>query len=236
MKYTVFPEVFELAPNLEFGIVIARGVTVTPSTAEELARFNEAQEGLRARVTPEEIRSLPNVAAYREVLQKASINPNKFTASVEAMLKRVAKGSPLPAINALVDLGNVISIENGISLGGHDLDDIHQDLEVRFSREGDVFLPFGETQVESVEPGELVFTAGPEVQTRKWVWRQSELGKITTQTRDVFFQMAGFTGDASVRKATQEVAALVEGRLGGTAEVFYVNAGNPSIEFQSPAS
>ncbi len=235
MKYTVFPEVFQLAPDLEFGIVIARGVTVGPSTPEDLARFTGAQEALRARVTPEEIRALPNVAAYRDVLQKAGINPNKFTASVEAMLKRVAKGNPLPAINALVDLGNAISIEQGISLGGHDLRDIHHDLEVRFSRAGDVFLPFGETELETVEPGELVFTAGPEVQTRKWVWRQSELGKVTAATQDVFFQMAGFTTDPAVRVATEAVAELVRERLGGDAEVSYVNFDNPSLEFADPA-
>lgn len=234
MKYTVFPEVFQLAPDLEFGIVIARGVSIGPSTPEDLDRFTAAQEALRARVSPEEIRALPNVAAYRMVLQKAGINPNKFTASVEAMLKRVAKGNPLPAINVLVDLGNAISIEQGISLGGHDLRDIHQDLEVRFSRAGDVFLPFGETELETVEPGELVFSAGPEVQTRKWVWRQSELGKVTETTRNVFFQMAGFRTNPSVRLATEAVAMLVRERLGGTADIYYVNSENQSLTFTVP--
>ncbi|SET82787.1 B3/4 domain-containing protein, partial [Natronincola peptidivorans] len=42
----------------------------------------------------------------------------------------------MPLINALVDLCNAVSIEQCISLGAHDLKDIHEDLEVRFSREG----------------------------------------------------------------------------------------------------
>lgn len=231
MKYTVFKEVFDLAPELEFGIIIARGLTVTESDEADRQRFMLAQQQLKEKHAPEMIRSLPNVARYREVLQKASINPNKFTASVEAMLKRVAKGNPLPFINALVDLGNAISIEHGISLGGHDLSEINSDLEVRFSKTGDRFLPFGETVWEEVSPGELIFTAGEEVQTRKWVWRQSELGKVTADTKNVFFQLAGFRDEPSLQLAMIDVEQLVTGRLGGTAEVFVVNSEQPSIEF-----
>lgn len=232
MKYTVYEEVFEIAPNLEFGIIIGRGVNITESNEADREVFIKAQRNLEKQVSPDDIRLLPNVAQYREVLQNAAINPNKFTASVEAMFKRVAKGKSLPFINTLVDLVNAISIRHGISMGGHDLKDIHYDLEVRFSKPGDRFLPFGETDWEMVDSGELIFTAGQEVQTRKWVWRQSELGKITLNTKDVFFQLAGFANDSSLKQAMEEVEDLVTNRLGGTAEVFIINSMQPSLEFQ----
>lgn len=233
MKYTVYPEVFRLNQNIAFGIIIGRNLKVSESTDEDQAILLAAQEAMRKKISPDAIRDLPNVAACREVLQNAGINPNKFTPSVEAMLKRVAKGNDLPVINSLVDRCNVISIENGISLGGHDLNDIHEDLEVRYSKTGDRFLPFAETVWEEVEPGELIFTAGPEVQTRKWVWRQSELGKITPQTRNVFFQLTGFKDNDALTKAISEVEALVAGRFGGTYETFIVSQDNPSIEFEN---
>ncbi len=46
------------------------------------------------------------------------------------------------------DLSNAVSIERIISLGAHDLNDIHENLEVRFSKNGDVFLPFGATNMK----------------------------------------------------------------------------------------
>ncbi|SET79242.1 B3/4 domain-containing protein [Natronincola peptidivorans] len=95
----------------------------------------------------------------------------------------------MPLINALVDLCNAVSIEQCISLGAHDLKDIHEDLEVRFSREGDIFLPFGAMDYEKVDAGELTFTSGNVVQTRKWIWRQSELGKTTVDSKDIFFSL-----------------------------------------------
>lgn len=232
MKYTVYPEVFELNPNIEFGIIIGKDLTISESTPADQDILLAAQTAMREKLDPALIRELPNIAAAREVLQNAGINPNKYTASVEAMLKRVAKGSNLSVINSLVDLCNVVSIENEISLGGHDLKDIDDDLEVRFSRSGDRFLPFGETVWEELEAGELVLTAGSTVQTRKWIWRQSELGKITPDTHNVFFQLAGFRGNESLIKAICQIETLISDRFDGSSVSFLVNQDQPSIDFE----
>lgn len=231
MKYTVYPQVFELNPNIEFGIIIGRDLTVSQSTESDQRILLSAQGAARQKIDPAIIRELPNIAAARQVLQQAGINPNKYTPSVEAMLKRVVKGSNLASINSLVDLCNAVSLENEISLGAHDLKDIDADLEVRLSRSGDRFLPFGETIWENVEDGELIFTAGPTVQTRKWIWRQSELGKITEDTQNVFFQVAGFRDNESLKNAVQQIEQLVRDRFGGTTTTFFVNQDQSSIEF-----
>lgn len=231
MKYTVYPQVFELNPNIEFGIIIGRDLTVSQSTESDQRILLSAQGAARQKIDPAIIRELPNIAAARQVLQQAGINPNKYTPSVEAMLKRVVKGSNLASINSLVDLCNAVSLENEISLGAHDLKDIDADLEVRLSRSGDRFLPFGETIWENVEDGELIFTAGPTVQTRKWIWRQSELGKITEDTHNVFFQVAGFRDNESLKNAVQQIEQLVRDRFGGTTTTYFVNQDQSSIEF-----
>lgn len=231
MKYTVYPQVFELNPNIEFGIIIGRDLTVSQSTESDQRILLSAQGAARQKIDPAIIRELPNIAAARQVLQQAGINPNKYTPSVEAMLKRVVKGSNLASINSLVDLCNAVSLENEISLGAHDLKDIDADLEVRLSRSGDRFLPFGETIWENVEDGELIFTAGSTVQTRKWIWRQSELGKITEDTHNVFFQVAGFRDNESLKNAVQQIEQLVRDRFGGTTTTFFVNQDQSSIEF-----
>ena len=231
MKYTVYPQVFELNPNIEFGIIIGRDLTVSQSTESDQRILLSAQGAARQKIDPAIIRELPNIAAARQVLQQAGINPNKYTPSVEAMLKRVVKGSNLASINSLVDLCNAVSLENEISLGAHDLKDIDADLEVRLSRSGDRFLPFGETIWENVEDGELIFTAGSTVQTRKWIWRQSELGKITEDTQNVFFQVAGFRDNESLKSAVQQIEQLVRDRFGGTTTTFFVNQDQSSIEF-----
>jgi len=232
MKYSVRPEVFQLNPDLRFGIIVARGLNNKDTAADETERLRAAEENARNTIKAEELKQEPIIAGYRGILEKAGINPNKFVNSMEAMMKRVLKGNQLPTINSLVDLCNAISIENQVSLGGHDLADIHEDLEVRFTTGNEKFLPFGAAEYEPVEAGELVFTSGDVVQTRKWVWRQSELGKMTLDTTDVFFQLTGFydSADSPLSKALDALEEILKERFGGTVRRFMVTPEKPEIE------
>lgn len=233
MQYTVRPEVFELNPQLQFGILIGKGLKNSESSFEDTARLRTAETLIRQIISAEELRNHPTVQSYRNTMEKAGINPNKYPVSVEAMFKRVLKGATLPDINALVDLCNAVSLENQISLGGHDLRDIFEDLEVKFTKGAERFLPFGAAEYETVDTGELAFISGDTVQTRKWIWRQSELGKMTLDTQDVFFQLVGFdyNNDGTLMNALNSLENLIVHRFKGQCQRFIVNHSNPSIEF-----
>ena len=186
------------------------------------------------KVKVENMRETPMVKKYRDMMIASGINPNRFPPSIEAMLKRVLKGSKLPAINSLVDLCNAISLENLISLGGHDLADIDNDLMVRFSREDDVFLPFGQTEYEKVDDHELVFTSGNIVQTRKWIWRQSEFGKVEIDSKNIFFQLVGFEteNDGPLRTSMDSIIDLIKNKFEGEYTEYVLDENNREIEFE----
>jgi DNA/RNA-binding domain of Phe-tRNA-synthetase-like protein len=233
MKYTINPEVFGLNPNLRFGIIIAKGITNTETSPRETERLRNAEKNVRKIIKLEELRSQPMIKGYRHVLKNAGINPNKFVNSIEAIMKRLLKGGQLPTINSLVDLCNAISIENQVSLGGHDLADIEDDLSVGFTKGTEKFLPFGAEEYEPVEAGELVFTSGKVVQTRKWVWRQSELGKMTLNTHDVFFQLVGFDDDPNspLIKSMDSLEEILKQKFKVTCKRYIVKPENSEIEF-----
>jgi DNA/RNA-binding domain of Phe-tRNA-synthetase-like protein len=233
MRYTIDKSVFELNKDIKFGILVGEDIVNSDTSPADEERLRKAESKMRQDIKPEELRSLHNVEMYRDVMTKSGINPNKYPPSVEAMFKRIIKGGQLPKINALVDLCNAVSIENGISLGGHDLRDMHEDLEVRYSRKGDIFLPFGAESYEDVPEGELVFTSGNVVQTLKWVWRQSELGKLTNDSNNVFFQLVGFEycEGSTLKNAMDHIEKLVIDRFKGRVKRYVVDIDNPSIEF-----
>ena len=120
------------------------------------------------------------------------MNPNKFMPSIEALGKRVQKNAELPSINSVVDLGNAISLKYIVPIGAHDVTSVEDTINIRFSIEGDTFLPLGSVEVEEVPEGELVYASGNKVKTRRWIWRQSDDGKIIEDTKDVFFFVDGF--------------------------------------------
>jgi DNA/RNA-binding domain of Phe-tRNA-synthetase-like protein len=234
MRYTVYPEVFQLNPQLQFGILIGKDLKNSVSSSEDTARLRAAENLIRQIIPAEELRNHPTVNSYRNTIEKAGINPNKYPVSVEAMFKRVLKGAALPDINALVDLCNAVSLENQISLGGHDLRDILEDLTVRFTNGTEKFLPFGATEYEAVDVDELAFISGDIVQTRKWIWRQSELGKMNLDSQDIFFQLVGFEDHpgSPLMNALDSLEELIANRFKGQCQRFIVNQHNPDIEFK----
>ena len=233
MKYSVSSQVFALDPRLRFGIIIGKGLANRPSSREDEMRLRNAEKIVRERIKLEALRDVPNIALYREIMVKAGINPNRFPVSVEAMLKRVLKGDQLPIINGLVDLCNAVSLENLITLGAHDLNDIEDNLSVRFSTGDEKFLPFGQEEEERVEAGELVFTSGNQVQTRKWIWRQSELGKTTLDSHQIIFQLVGMADDPenTLETAMKSIEKLVMEEFGGTFDSYLVSPENTEIQF-----
>lgn len=233
MKYRVDDWVFDKNPNVCFGIIIGKGLKNSKTTDADSSLLAEAETSIREKIEPSDLKTFPQVAVYRDALRSVDINPNKFMNSVEAMSKRVVKSGSLPRINAMVDLCNAVALEEIISLGAHDLADIDDDLSVRLSVEGDRFKPFGSDSFEDVPAGELVFTSGAKIQTRQWLWRQSELGKITLDSTDIVFQLVGFNGafKDNFDRAMKSVEQLIKERFDGTCETFVVDACSREIEF-----
>ena len=233
MRYTVDTAVLAINPNIKFGILIGKNINNSETMKADEERLRAAENKMRESFQADQVRELQNVSFYREFMTKAGINPNKFPPSVEAMFKRILKGGQLPVINALVDLCNAVSIEQVISLGAHDLSDIHKNLEVRFSKSDDIFLPFGATEYENVDEGELIFTSGNIVQTRKWIWRQSELGKTTVNSKDIFFQLVGFDDneESSLNKAMADIENLIVNRFQGTCKKYIIDFNDRFIDF-----
>ncbi|NCA83813.1 MAG: hypothetical protein EOM72_13935, partial [Opitutae bacterium] len=108
--YSITDDVFTPFPDYVRGVVVARGVKNGPSPAELVALLREAEEQLRGKLGSGNIAEHPRIASWREAFRKTGVKPAEFRSSIEAMARRVAKGQELPSINALVDIGNVLSL------------------------------------------------------------------------------------------------------------------------------
>jgi DNA/RNA-binding domain of Phe-tRNA-synthetase-like protein len=231
MKFFVTEDVFRRLGTVCFGVVIARDIDNSRPVAAVSNLLEKSMRLVEERYKSQSIRSSPPFLFYREAFQQLGMNPNKFMSSIEAMTTRIAKGKLFPSINPVVDLANAVSLKYGLPMGAHDIDRAGSDVAVRFSRQGDVFVPFGETEPEFLEDGELIYSVGEKVKTRRWIWRQSEQGKVTEKSRNVFFPIDGFTGknDGDVLKARDELAGLIEAHLGGNVRTGFVDENNPEF-------
>ena len=232
MKYRIDKAVFDILPTVCVGTICVRGVDNRceyPEISELLARSIASCEAAYENI---KVKEAPEIVCYREAFRALGINPNKYMCSIEALISRIAKKKGMPSINPLVDLNNAISIKYSLPMGTHDLDTLKGDLLVRFSQADDTFIPFGETESEKPDENEIVYVSGNEVRTRRWTWRQSEIGKITEETSAVFFPIDGFTNINKDRviRARDELAELIEKIFGVIPVTGYTDKDNPETE------
>ena len=143
-RFEIGREVFGKLPTLCVGLVYAMGIDNTLPRPEVDRMLDEAIAGAEAQLSGMKASDDPRVQPYRAAFHELGMSPSRYPSSNIALLRRVAKGEGLGRINPLVDLGNAISIAHGLPLGVHVLSSPNAVLELRFSHEGDVFIPLGD--------------------------------------------------------------------------------------------
>lgn len=233
MKFIVEKEFFESLNDACFGIIIARGIDNNQSYPFISSLLQENAKIIAEKYSGIKVKETEKIGYYRDAFVKLGINPNKFMCSIEALVSRIAKGGNIPSINPIVDLANALSLKYCIPLGVHDLSKIDNTIEIRRAREDDIFIPFGATEKENVDVGEIVYASNNHIKTRRWTWRQGEEGKITEDTKDVFIPIDGFhrKNEKEVLKLRDELAKILKEEFGAQVSVGFVDAANPEFEF-----
>ena len=150
---------------------------------------------------------------------------------MESLARRALRGEPLPFINALVDIGNVVSLRHLLPVGGHAIDVLTKDITLRLATGQEEFTPFGSEQMEHPLPGEVVFVEGDTVLTRRWTWRQANHTLTLLTTRAIEFNVDGLppVSRSEIEQVCEEVMELV-GRFCGVSKRYDVlSRENPRI-------
>ncbi len=226
VKFIVHPEVFERLPNACFAVVAAYGIDNETEKPGIGALLNKVTKELRDGIAGTDIKQNRNIMPYRTAFTELGFNPNKYLSSIEAMVKRVAKGGDLPYINPVVDLINALSLKYMLPMGAHDIDVLEGDIAVRFSIDGDIFVPLGKTDEEILKPGELVYADNKRIRTRRWIWRQSDRGKVTGKSRNIFFPIDGFIDENYNRmlEARDQLAVLLKEYFRCKVDRYFINS------------
>ncbi len=232
-KFEVAAEVFEKLPTYCLGVVVARGVDNGTANVKVTQMMNDEMDAFVQRMVGVNLKEYPGIQPYRNAFLSLGMNPNKFMCSVEALSKRVQKGNRLPNINPIVDLGNALSLKYCLPMGAHDIEKLDGDMTVRFSTTEDYFLPMGENEAEQMPDQELVYVSNHTVKTRRWIWRQSDDGKIDEKTGYIFYPIDGFV-DANlenVKRATAELAKFLAEEFGCEVKTGFIDSAHTSVEF-----
>jgi DNA/RNA-binding domain of Phe-tRNA-synthetase-like protein len=185
LVYSISPEIFDKYPGYARGVVLVFDVHNAASPEKLVQLLREAEATIHTRVDLEGIAEHPRIKPWREAYKAFGAKPSEFRSSVEAMARRALRGDQLPSINALVDIGNIVSLQHLVPVGGHSMDELTQDIALKLATGEENFVPFGSTEVEHPLPGEVIFASGNTVLTRRWTWRQANYTLTLPETRSI---------------------------------------------------
>jgi len=232
LKFKVHDEVFNKLPDLYFGVVIGYDINNTKQIPEIYNMVCTEMEKLKIELDGKNLKEHECIIPYRDTFKELGINPNKYMSSIEAMAKRASKGNMLPSINPIVNLVNALSLKYILPMGAHDIDSLEGEIAVRFSKEGDIFTPLGEENTEILQTGELVYADINRIRTRRWIWRQSDIGRIDKKSTNILFPIDGFisSNKENVIKATEELENLLKKYFNCETNRYYLDKDNKEVE------
>lgn len=234
MHFSVAPEVFDNLETACVGVVVARGLDNTLANPvidrlrlDSIRRCIERLRSVSARQSPE-------IIPYRSAFTRIGVDPDLYSPSLETLACRIEKGRGVPSINPATDLSNAISLRHFVPLSAYDLGPVHCESNVciRLATADDRFLPFGQEEPETVTQGEIIYTLGESVKARRWLWRQSPIGKVTEDSRNVFFPIDGFSDHNLDRilAARDHLARMLQEQFSCQVTVGLVDQDHPLFE------
>jgi DNA/RNA-binding domain of Phe-tRNA-synthetase-like protein len=236
LSYRIAAEIFQRFPSYVRGVVVAHGVENGPSPDDLSRLLREAEASVRDRLRLEDLAGHPRVRCWRDAYRAFGAKPSEFRSSIEAMARRVLRGEALPSINALVDLGNMVSLRHLVPAGAHAIDVLAGDIELRPATGRERFIPMGAQQQEHPLPGEVIFTEDDRVLTRRWTWRQATHTVTLPGTRAILFNVDGLppVQPEEIEAACQELMELVVRFCGGQARRELLCRERPRMDLNPP--
>ncbi len=206
LRLLLNPSVTQRFPAARIGFVIAR-VNVQPSHPFVDALKSELPAILQEqKITRENYANQPDIAQWRKTYEKMGVKPRTYPCSVEALIRRVAKGDSVWKISSVVDLYNYISVKHVFPMGGYDIGKIGGDIAIREANTGEIFFPLGNAPAIRTAPPQVIYADDQKVLCWLWNHKDSRFSCIDESTKNVvlFFDASGVPIHSTLEAAMKE--------------------------------
>jgi DNA/RNA-binding domain of Phe-tRNA-synthetase-like protein len=232
VKFTIDPAIFDAFPDVNVGLVCFQTIENKQEIPEITTALRAAEADLPGHLGASTVVEHPHIHPWREAYRKFGAKPKENPSSIENLIRRILKGSPVSNINSVVDIYNLISLKYLVPVGGEDLDKIIGDVQLTFA--GDSEAPvklLGEPEARPPKPGEVIYKDDEGAICRRWNWKEADRTKFTLQTKNGILVIEGLppVGREIIQMAITELSSLVQKHCGGTAQTAILNRMNPFL-------
>lgn len=146
-------EDFSKAAGNDYRLLVIEADVSNGPTPEALTKEIESlADSMREVMEIADINRRPAIAATRAAYKRFGKDPNRYRPSQEQLSRRIMKGQGLYVVNALADVGNLVSIKSGCAVGVFDADKILGGLELGIGQAGEPYegIGRGELNIEGL--------------------------------------------------------------------------------------
>lgn len=230
-KFIIGSDLMEIFPEVEIGILVCNGLDNHIVQEDKYADYlKNAQQEAQKHIAEDEFTANPVIRTWRDAFYKFKTKKGA-RCSIEALLKRVAKGNDIGCINPLVDLYNGISLKYGVPVGGEDIDKFVGDVHLTLAKGGEEFITYGSDESDPPSEGEVVYKDDQGAICRCFNWREGIRTMLTEDTKNAFMIIETVDGNSSenLNAALDEMKVLIEKELGAAVTKHIVNKANPEM-------
>lgn len=235
-KFIIEQDFWHLFPQAEIAVILAKGIDNTEEGSEQsrpdiFRLLNQGNEDAKKFLTAEVFSENKVISVWRKAYQQFKTKKG-VRCSIEALLKRVEKGTGVGTINPLVDLYNTVSLTYGLPCGGEDMDTFVGDMVLTVAQGGEHFMALGDEEADHALPGEVIYKDEEGAVCRCWNWRDGQRTMLTESTQNAFLIIESVdpSRSADLAAAVNMLAELSQQFLGGTAEIHLLNSEKRTLE------
>ena len=213
MNLSIHHELKRALPSLSLGCVCAT-VRVEKHNTALWDEISTHLAHLTATIKPEQINTVPQIAAMRSAYKALGKDPSRYRGSAEALLRRVLQGKGLYQINSVVDINNLVSLESLNPAGTYDLEKITPPIELRIGAAGESYKGIGKDLINIEDLPVFDDSAGAFGSPTS----DSERAMVRLETRKVLMVIFSFTGTEGLERWVERASELL-GRYSGGEEI-----------------
>jgi len=207
---SIHPALKALAPDLMLGCISAR-VSVEKHNEELWREIDQHLTHLSSTIKPDQINSIPQIAAMRSAYKALGKDPSRYRGSAEALLRRVLAGKGLYQINSVVDINNLVSLESLNPAGAYDLEKITPPIELRIGTAGENYKGIGKDLINIESLPVFADAAGPFGSPTS----DSERAMVSLEAKEVMIVVFSFTGAERLERWVSRASELLRRYCGG---------------------
>ena len=234
MKVTVENEFWELFPQAQISIMVAKGLDNSVDESKDpyfKSLLDKGSKRAEDFIVNETFTQNDVIQEWRSAFSKFKTKKGARS-SIEALLKKVSQGREFNPINPLVDIYNSVSLSYAVPCGGEDIDKIEGGLHLAKAKGGESFFPLGAETDAPALPEEIIYHDDEGAVCRCLNWREAKRTMLTEETRDAVLVIEAVNEEQAKRAqaAMQELQYLVEDYFGVKGEITHLTMEHPSVE------